>query len=119
MLVDIIHTKEVPEFQDHLDSLEDPEIINWCKENSRTWITHDFKARRKHIEAIKLARINVVWLRISTAQNIPDESPTWRIFKMLVRLLDDVRREILNSDGAIHLRINQKTNRPIIDWKQK
>ncbi len=75
---DVIHTGEVLEFQDHLNELYDPEIIAWCKNNGRTWITHDFNARRKHLEAIKLARINVVWIRINTKQNItvPNESAT-------------------------------------------
>jgi len=116
-----VHTKEVPEFQDHLEDLEDPEIITWCKDNSRTWITHDFKSRRQHIEAIKLARINVVWVRVTTKSNIaiPDETATWRIFKIIVRTVDDIRRTIQLSHGAIHFKINQQSTRPIIDWRQK
>lgn len=117
---DIIHTDEVPEFQDHLDHLEDPEIITHCKDNTRTWITHDFESHRKHIEAIKLARINVVWVRVTTKFNeaIPDETATWRIFKTIVKTINEIRHRIQNSQGAIHFRINQKSSSPTIDWAE-
>ena len=116
-----MHTSEVLEFQDHLNELYDPEIINWCKNNSRTWITHDFNARRKHIEVIKLARINVVWIRINTKQNIvaPNESATWRIFKVIVRTIDGIQNHIFSSHGALHFKIHLKSGKsPTIDWAE-
>lgn len=118
---DVIHTTQVPEFQDHLDHLYDPEIITWCNRNSRTWLTHDFDARRKHQEAMKVARIHVVWVRITTKSNekIPGESATWRIFKVIVRTIDEIGRRIRTSHGAIHFRINlgSRTS-PTIDWTE-
>lgn len=116
---DIVHFKEVPQFQNRPDIVEDPEIIKWCKDNNRVWITHDFAARRKHGPAIKAARIHVIWIRGKTqpAQLQSGESATWRFYKLLVRTIDELQRILLASHGAIHFRVSTKVgSRPIIDW---
>lgn len=89
---DVLHVKEVPQFQDRPDIVEDPEIIQWCKGNSRAWITHDFAARRKHEATMKAARIHVIWVRGKTQppQLQLGESATWRFYKMLVRTVDEL-----------------------------
>ena len=115
---DIVHTSEVPEFQNRSEGVLDPEIITWCKDNKRAWITHDFKARRKHAEALKTARINVVWIRGKTEpKETTGESATWRFFKIIVRTIDEIQRRFSCSHGAIHFRINQKCGScPIYEW---
>lgn len=118
---DIIHFKEVPQFQNRQDIVEDPEIIKWCKDNNRAWLTHDFKARRKHEVAIKAARIHVIWIRGKTEP--PElhlgESATWRFYKMIVRTIDELQRILLASRGAVHFRISTRVgSRPVIDWAE-
>ena len=114
----IVHFKEIPQSQNHSPSVEDPEIIAWCKENHTVWTTHDFKARRQHEAAMKEARINVVWIRGKTEpKEVTGESATWRFYKMLVRVIDELQRLLLASHGAMHFRISQKTGaRPEVDW---
>jgi predicted nuclease of predicted toxin-antitoxin system len=117
----VIHTNDVPQFQNRTEGVLDPEIITWCKDNNRVWITHDFEARRKHIVAIKTARINVVWIRVTTVENenMPGQSATWRIFKVIVRTIDESQRLLQSSHGAIHFRISLKSSsRPTIDWAE-
>lgn len=116
---DVKHTKEISEFQDHLEKLYDPEIIAWCKDSGRVWITHDFESHRKHIEAIKLARIYVVWIRMGTKPNktIHTEPPTWRMFQILVRTIDGIQHQIAKSHDAVHFRIHSKSgDSPTVDW---
>ncbi len=76
---------EVPQFQNRSEGVPDLEIITWCKDNKRAWITHDFAARKKHQEVMKTARINVVWVRGKTEQTEETEgaSATWRFFKTI------------------------------------
>jgi predicted nuclease of predicted toxin-antitoxin system len=117
---DIIHFKEVPQFQNRTTGVEDPEIIGWCKGNHRAWITHDFKARRQHEAAMKEARIHVIWIR-GRVEPIEKtgETATWRFYKMLVRVIDELQRILLASHGAMHFRISQKSKtRPEIDWAE-
>ena len=110
----LIHFKKVTEFQDHLDNVDDPEIISWCKDHNRVWVTHDFEARRKHEEAMKAARIYVLWVRGS-----PQKYATWEFFKMIVRTIDETIRKIQSSHGAIHFRINSKSgNTPTTHWAE-
>jgi len=118
---DIKHMKEVPQFQNRSEGVLDPEVIAWCKDNKRVWITHDFEAKRKHLETMKTARISVVWVRGKTEQTeeTAGESATWRFFKTLVRTIDETQRLILSSHGAIHFRISQRPgSRPNIDWAE-
>lgn len=116
---DILHFKEISQFQNRDDIVEDPEIITWCKENNRAWITHDIKARRQHKEAMKLARIHVIWIRGKTepAELHEGESQTWRFYKLLVRTIDEIQRKLLTCHGAIHFKISAKVkSRPETDW---
>jgi len=118
---DIVPFKDVPEFQNRSDGVEDPEIIQWCKDRNRVWITHDFKARRKHEGAMKAARIHVVWIRGKTQppELQSDESATWRFYKMLVRTIDELQRTLLNSRGAMHFRLSTNVgSRPNVDWAE-
>ncbi|MFH1638875.1 MAG: DUF5615 family PIN-like protein [Chloroflexota bacterium] len=116
--IDIVHFKEILQFQNRSLGVEDPEIIKWCKDNHKAWITHDFKARRQHEAAMKAARINVIWIRGKTEpKEVIGESTTWRFYKMFVRVIDELQRLLLASHGAMHFRISQKTvARPEIDW---
>ncbi len=109
---------EVPQFQNRPEGVPDPEIITWCKDNTRAWITHDFAARKTHREAMQTARINVVWVRGKTEQT-EGVSATWRFFKTIVRTIDETQRLIISSHGAIHFRISQRVaSRPEIDWAE-
>lgn len=109
---DIEHFARVPEFKNR--TIEDPEIIEWCRSNRRVWITHDFAARRKHAEAIKAARIHIVWLR-----GDPAGISVWGFFKMLVRTIDEIERMVSSAHGAIHFRLTQKCGvRPTVDWAE-
>ena len=67
---------------------------------------------------MKEARINVVWIRGKTEpKEVTGESATWRFYKMLVRVIDELQRLLLASHGAMHFRISQKTGaRPEVDW---
>ena len=94
--------------------MQDPEIIQWCKDNGRTWVTHDFEAKRKHGEAMKAARIHVVWIR-----GKPEEGATWLFFKIIVRTIDEIGRIIESSHGAIHFRVSTGVgSRPTVDWAE-
>jgi predicted nuclease of predicted toxin-antitoxin system len=118
---DVIHHNEVPQFQNRTDIVEDHEIIQWCRDNRRTWITHDFEARRKHEGVMKAARIHVVWIRGKTrpADQQSGESATWRFYKMLVRTIDELQRILLNSRGAMHFRISTNVGtRPNVGWAE-
>lgn len=118
---DIIHFKEIPEFQNRTEGVEDPEIIHWCRDNNRAWITHDFEARRKHEAVMKADRIHVIWIRGKTepANLHNGESTSWRFFKLLVRTIDELQRILLASHGAMHFRISTKVgSRPEIDWAE-
>lgn len=119
---DIRHFKEIPEFQKRYDeSVPDPEIIEWCRYNKSVWITHDFASRRKHQDAMRLARIHVVWVRGKTTPSdvVTGEPATWRFFKTIVKTIDETQRLILASHGAIHFKISQRTSsRPEIDWAE-
>lgn len=118
---DVVHCKEVPQFQNRPDIVEDPEIIQWCKDNTSAWITHDFAARRKHEGVMKAARIHVIWIRGKTQppELQSGESATWRFYKMLVRTIDELQRILLTSHGAIHFRISTNVgSRPNVDWAQ-
>lgn len=118
---DVLHFKEVLQFQNRPDIVEDPEIIQWCKDNTRSWITHDFSARRKHEGTMKAARIHVIWVRGKTQppELQSGESATWRFYKMLVRTIDELQRILLTSHGAIHFRISTNVgSRPNFDWAE-
>jgi predicted nuclease of predicted toxin-antitoxin system len=118
---DVIHHTDVPQFQNRTDIVEDPEIIQWCRDNGRTWITHDFEARRKHLAVMKAAHIHVVWIRGKTEppERHSGETATWRLYKMLVRTIDELRRTLLNCRGAMHFRISTNVGtRPNVDWAE-
>ena len=117
---DVIHCNEVSEFKNRTSGVEDPEIIEWCRKNNKAWITHDFKARRQHEAAMKEARIHVICIRGETKPiTVTGESTTWRFYKMLVRVIDELQRILLASHGAMHFRISQKSgSRPEIDWAE-
>jgi hypothetical protein len=67
---------------------------------------------------MKAARIYVVWIRGKTEETA-GESATWRFFKTIVRTIDETKRLILSSHGAIHFRISQRVgSRPEIDWTE-
>lgn len=117
----IQHYNEIPQFQNRPDGASDPEIIAWCKDNKSVWITHDFAARRKHQDAMKLAKIHVIWVRGKTEEIIDPTQPsaTWRFFKTIVRTIDETQRLIIASHGAIHFKLSQKVgSRPEIDWAE-
>lgn len=43
--------------------VKDPEIIEWCSQNSAVWIHVDDKAPKEHRELILTSGIRTVWLR--------------------------------------------------------
>jgi hypothetical protein len=99
--------------------VDDPEIIYWCKNNNRVWMTHDYESRRKHEEAMKLARINVVWIRGKVEPAIIGESASWRFLKLIVRSLDQLNQSLCSAHGAIHFKLSQKIGtRPEIYWAE-
>jgi len=104
----------IPQFQNRPEGVEDPEIIYWCRDNSRVWITHDIKARKRHEADMKAAHIYVAWIRGS-----PEEGTTWLFFKMIVRTIDELQRLIKSSHGAIHFSISRREGtRPKIVWAE-
>jgi len=104
----------VPQFQNRPEGVEDPEIIEWCRDNSRVWITHDIAARKRHEADIKAARIFVLWIRVS-----PEEGAIWLFFKMIVRTIDEIERLTKSSHGAIHFSISRREGtRPKIVWAE-
>ena len=115
---DVIHMKDIPEFQNRPEGVDDPELYSYCKDNNRVFITHDYSARKQHEADMKVARIHVVWIRGKTEES-NGETATWRFFKIIVRSIDEVRRKILSSHGAIHFRISTKTgSSPNIVWTE-
>lgn len=117
---DVVHFKEIVQFKNR-DSVEDQEIIEWCKNNNRVWLTHDFEARRKHAIAMKNAHIHVIWIRGKTEP--PEmhlgETATWRFYKTIVRTIDEIQRRIISAHGAIHFKISCKVgSSPEIDWAE-
>lgn len=104
----------VPQFQDRPEGVADPEIIFWCRDYGRAWVTHDIKARKRHEADMKAARIHVVWIR-----GRPEEGATWLFFKMLVRTIDELGRLITSSHGAIHFSIGRREGtRPKVVWAE-
>ena len=115
---DVIHMKDIPEFQNRPEGVDDPELYSYCKDDNKVFITHDYSARKQHEADMKAARIYVIWIRGKTEES-DGESATWRFFKILVRSIDTIRQKILSSHGAIHFRISQKTgSSPIIAWAE-
>ena len=111
---DIIHHNEVPQFQNRPQGIEDPEVIDWCRQNGRVWITADKAARKQHEVQIKTARISVLWLH-----GPPRAFPSWTQFKIVVRVLDQMERLLQSAHGALHFRASQKTGtRPKIMWAE-
>ena len=100
---DMEHFTHIPQSQNPPVGLEDPELIDWCRDNGRDWITHDYKARKRHEADIKAARVHVVWIRGS-----PQEGATWLFFKMIVRTVDEIERAIESSHGTIHFSVSRR-----------
>lgn len=68
----IEHMSCISQFQNRSEGVGDPEIIDWCRDNGRVWITHDYQARKSHEADMKAAHICVVWIRGGT-----QEGATW------------------------------------------
>lgn len=100
---DIQHVKWIERFKNRSEGVSDPEIIQWCRENARVWITHDIRAKKKHEADLKTNRISVLWLRGHTEQ-----FATWQQFKVLVRIIDMLHQKLLTSHGAIHFQAGIK-----------
>jgi len=119
---EIVHIKklikEIPQFQNRPEGIPDPELYEYCRDNNYVFITHDYSARKQHEADIKAARIHVVWIRGKT-EEVNGESATWRFFKVIVRSIDEIKRKVLSSYGAIHFRISRRTgSSPEIVWTQ-
>jgi hypothetical protein len=68
---------------------------------------------------MKLARINVVWIRGRVEPTIIHEPASWRFFKLIVRSLDQLNQSINSAHGAIHFKLSQKIGtRPEVYWTE-
>jgi len=86
-------------FHDRPKGVEDPEVIEWCRDNGRVWITHDKEARKKHDISIKTAHISVLWVH-----GHPEQFSNWQFFKVIVRVIDEMHRMLKAAHGAMHFR---------------
>jgi len=111
---DIQHVEWIPQFQNRPEGVDDPEIIAWCKDNGRVWITHDIKAKKKHDADLKAGRISVLWLRGHS-----EKFATWQQFKVLVRVIDRLHQMLLSAHGAMHFRAGIRgTPTPEVVWTE-
>ena len=109
-----MHMKEVPQFQNRPEGVLDPEIIAWCRDNARVWITHDIKAKKKHEADLKTNRISVLWIR-----GDPEQFAIWQQFKILVRIIDKLHQMLLSAHGAMHFQAGIKgTPTPKVVWTE-
>ena len=60
---DITHVERVSQFQNRPEGVGGPEIIAWCEDNDRMWVTHDIKAKKKHKVDLRTTLISVLWMR--------------------------------------------------------
>ena len=91
----------------------DPEIIEWCAENSAVWLTADIAAKRRHQQQTKLHRISVVWYN-SPKQGWSTKQQHWVITKFLQRIADD-----LASGNVIHFRVGSgEKSRLKVEWRR-
>lgn len=112
--MDITHVEWVPQFQGRPEGVEDPEIIAWCKDDGRVWITHDIKAKKKHAADLKANRISVLWIR-----GHPEQFATWQQFKILVRVIDKLHQMLLSAHGAMHFQAGIKGGpTPKVVWTE-
>ena len=111
---DITHVEWVSQFQNRPEGVDDPEIIVWCKDNGRVWITHDIKAKKKHEVDLKANRISVLWIR-----GHPEQFATWQQFKILVRVIDKLHQMLLSAHGAMHFQAGIKGGpTPKVVWTE-
>lgn len=94
--------------------MDDPVIIEWCRENDAAWITHDNKARRKWGEDIKKKRVSVVWVR-GTSKGFS----AWTQLRTVVRTIDGIKGKLTKARGAVHFRIGAATGSQVtVDWAE-
>ena len=110
---DIYHINEISELS---PSSSDPEIFKWCKNNGRTWITHDIEAKTKHAISLKTNRISVLWIRANPEQN--GLSYSWFFFKIITKEIDKFHDKLQKAHGAIHYRATKGTNGLIYMWAE-
>lgn len=103
----------MPQFQNRPEGVEDPEIIDWCKNNVRVWITHDKEARKKHEVKMKTARISVLWVR-----GHPEQFSNWQFFKVIVRVIDEMHRKLQAAHGAMHFRAGLRSIQAEVVWAE-
>jgi len=110
----VTHVKWIPEFRNRQEGIDDPEIIRWCKDDGRVWITHDIRAKKKHEADLKTNRISVLWIR-----GHPEQFSTWQQFKILVRVIDRLHQMLLSAHGAIHFQAGIRgTPTPKVLWTE-
>ena len=73
--------------------VKDPEIIEWCAENSAVWLTADIAAKRRQEQQTKLRSISVVWYH-SPKQGWSTMQQHWIITKFLQRIATELRCEL-------------------------
>ena len=111
---DVLHVKEIPQYKVKGGEVSDPEIIQWCKDNGRVWITHDKTARKQHEVDIKAARIHVLWVR-----GHPTKFAAWQQFRIVVRVIDEMQQMLQLAYGAMHFRAGLRgTSRPKVTWTE-
>ena len=93
--------------------VKDPEIIEWCVENSAVWLTADIAAKRRHEQQTKLCSISVVWYH-SPKQGWSTMQQHWIITKFLQRIGNE-----LASGDVWHFRVGSgEKSRLKPEWRQ-
>ena len=93
---------------------KDPEIIDYCKDNGRVWITHDTTAKKVHEEKIKVSWVSVLWIRGRT-----EYFASWVQFKVIVRVWDRMNELLRNSHGAMHFEAGVSSGpTPKVSWTE-
>ena len=93
--------------------VKDPEIIEWCAENSAAWLTADIAAKRRYEQQTKLHKISVVWFH-SPKQGWDTKHQHWIITKFLQRITDE-----LAPGNVTHFRVGSgEKSRLRVEWRR-
>ena len=100
-------------FGNRLGGVKDPEIIEWCAENSAVWLTADIAAKRRHEQQTKLRRISVVWY------HSPKQGwSTMEQHRIITKFLQRIANELASGDVK-HFRVGSgEKSRLRVEWRR-
>ena len=93
--------------------VKDEQIIPWLGSTQTVWITHDKKAKSRHVISLKANRVSLLCVR-------GDKLSSWDQFKIVVRVFDVLCEKLRKRRGAIHYRASLKSGpTPTVYWTER